>query len=457
MTNNSSKESPNSPKHKRIKIVEEQSINKLPSEDNNSGDGIKIKKEDEQDKISEQQLVHQQRLSIIGPKYVDDNGKFLYNQSNAYTTSARDKSNILIATKDPESIRSGMKEINTEPKAHDKHQPREPTDEEVKRSLELWRALLRSTNDYGPDKNKTSDKHLIDLKFLMGARSNFNKSGMNNPIERLQFKHEVYGSLQRQYYIPDVYMAPDAYFEVVNNPGTDDVVYFKRCCSVLEYYVMLSEDNPQYKPFKPKASKRPNPRDYRPLRNVAHNPFISSDKAPSDTWGKGLMSLPHGSAHTNAWKSQTGLMGDTTTPPVINSTPEINSTPLINRTPVINKTPVLSKFSEEQQEAAEKTHRHRTNTDRSNIPIPQSDDSSQDEDDSLFDDKLLPADKNRIMRLRTEIKRIKGGTVYPTGYENDRRHAIKQADELRVAGKQVPAYLEGDMMKMKSLRERQGF
>jgi hypothetical protein len=27
--------------------------------------------------------------------------------------------------------------------------------------------------------------------------------------------------------------------------------------------------------------------------------------------------------------------------------------------------------------------------------------------------------------LRMEIKRIKGGTVYPTGYENDRRRAIK--------------------------------
>ncbi len=66
-----------------------------------------------------------------------------------------------------------------------------------------------------------------------------------------------------------------------------------------------------------------------------------------------------------------------------------------------------------------------------------------EEDDSLFDDKLLPADKNKLMRLRTEIKRIKGGVVYPTGYENDRRRAVKQADELRLAGKPFPAYLEG--------------
>jgi hypothetical protein len=245
----------------------------------------------------------------------------------------------------------------------------------------------------------------------------------------MQYKHHEYGSLQRQYFIPDDYMAPDAYFEILNNPGTDEVVYYKRCCSVFDYYVMLSEDNPQYKPLKPKVSKRPNPRDYRPLKNVAHNPFISSDKAPSDKWGQGLMSLPHGSARTNAWKNKQ-----------ISNAPEISSAAVISSAP---KTPVISKFSEEQQDAAEKTYRHRTNTDRSNIPIPQSDDSSQDEDDSLFDDKMLPADKNKIMRLRTEIKRIKGGTVYPSGYEDDRRRAIKHADVLRIAGKPVPAYLEG--------------
>ncbi len=50
------------------------------------------------------------------------------------------------------------------------------------------------------------------------------------------------------------------------------------------------------------------------------------------------------------------------------------------------------------------------------LSIPQLDDSSQEEEDSLFDDKLLPADKNKIMHLKTEIKRIRGGAVYPTGY-----------------------------------------
>ncbi len=90
----------------------------------------------------------------------------------------------------------------------------------------------------------------------------------------------------------------------------------------------------------------------------------------------------------------------------------------------------ISSLSQEQQHAAESTHRHRTNINWSNIPIPGDDDISQEEDDSLFDDQLLPADKNRIMRLKTEIKRIKGGVTYPTGYEKDRAREIRSADAL---------------------------
>jgi hypothetical protein len=161
-----------------------------------------------------------------------------------------------------------------------------------------------------------------------------------------------------------------------------------------------------------------------------------------------------------------GLMGDTSTAPVIRSAPSTapvirsapSTAPVIrsaqSTAPVIRSAPLLSdKFriesqvriplSQEQRYAAERTHRHRTNTTRSNIPIPNSDDSSQEEDDSLFDNKLLPADKNKIMRLRKDIKRIKGGVVYPTEYEKDRTRAIKQAEENRLAGLPVPAYLEG--------------
>ena len=111
--------------------------------------------------------------------------------------------------------------------------------------------------------------------------------------------------------------------------------------------------------------------------------------------------------------------------------------------PVI-RAPVISALSAEQQHASERTHRHRTDMKRSNIPIPTTDDeSSQDDSDSLFDDQMVPAEKSKIMRLRKEIKRIKGGQTYPTGYEQHRERVIKGADALRLAGKPIPDYLEG--------------
>ncbi len=111
--------------------------------------------------------------------------------------------------------------------------------------------------------------------------------------------------------------------------------------------------------------------------------------------------------------------------------------------PVI-RAPVISTLSAEQQHASERTHRHRSDMSRSTVLIPGSDnESSQDDSDSLFDDQLLPPEKNKIMRLCKEIKRIKGGQTYPTGYERDRAREIRNADALRLEGKPFPTYLEG--------------
>ncbi len=85
-----------------------------------------------------------------------------------------------------------------------------------------------------------------------------------------------------------------------------------------------------------------------------------------------------------------------------------------------------------------------SDTTRNTVPVPNSDnDDSQEDSDSLFDDELLPSEKNKLMRLRKEIKRIKDGQTYPTGYERDRAREIKSADAQRLSGEPFPAYLEG--------------
>jgi hypothetical protein len=134
-------------------------------------------------------------------------------------------------------------------------------------------------------------------------------------------------------------------------------------------------------------------------------------------------------------------MGETSSAPEI-SAPMIRSAPLSDK--IRFEEQKISSFSEEQQQAAERTHRYRSDTSRSTVPIPTSEnEDSQEDSDSLFDDKLLPPEKNKILRLRKEIKRIKGGQTYPTGYERDRAREIKSADALRLAGKPIPTYLEG--------------
>jgi hypothetical protein len=207
--------------------------------------------------------------------------------------------------------------------------------------------MLRFTRDYYPNKKQKSEQHLIDLKILMGARSSFIKSGHNNPIAKQQWKHQEYGPIHRQYFISLEYMAPDTFFDKLKNPDDNQVVYWKRCCSVFEYYVMLSQDNPEYKQKGSKVNPRSNLRDYRPVKNIAHNPYISGDKALSDKWGQGLMSTPQSIARTNAWKGQNmGLMRDTSTPPVIRSAPTtapvIRSAP--STAPAIRSAPLSDKF-----------------------------------------------------------------------------------------------------------------
>jgi hypothetical protein len=120
-------ESPDSPKHKRIKMGEERSKDNLDLKDNSSEEIIRIKQEAPQDDKKDLKIV---------PIFIDENDKMHY-ESTAYTTSIHDKSNILIAKKDPQSLRSAADTLSetARPKALGahliKHQPRLPTKEEI--------------------------------------------------------------------------------------------------------------------------------------------------------------------------------------------------------------------------------------------------------------------------------------------------------------------------------------
>jgi hypothetical protein len=183
---------------------------KMDSSDNNSAEIIRVKQE--------VALEDNKSLKIV-PIYVDENGNAGHLGTTAYTTNTRDKSNILIVKKDVRAIRSSDESASgaLPPKALCshlvKHQPREPTSNEITHVLELWRTKLRETNDYYPDKEKTEQEHQTNLKVLMGARRSFNQNPHNTPVERLMWRHQQYGPIHRQYFIPLDYMAPDLFFE----------------------------------------------------------------------------------------------------------------------------------------------------------------------------------------------------------------------------------------------------
>ncbi len=96
-----------------------------------------------------------------------------------------------------------------------------------------------------------------------------------------------------------------------------------------------------------------------------------------------------------------------------------------------------------QRESAEKAEVRRRAPPK-NAPIPSDgDDTNTDGETSyLYEDKLSPAEKSRILRLTTEIKRIKQKTYTPA-YLRDKERAINHAEFERLAGLIGPDYLAG--------------
>jgi hypothetical protein len=126
---------PNASKHKRIKIGDEGPKDNLDVEASTQEETIMVKHETEQNQDKEIVRLGQDKELKLVPIYFDENYKVRYcDESTAYTTSNRDKSNILIVRKDPKSIRLAADTSKETPKpkalgAHlTKHQPRLPTD-----------------------------------------------------------------------------------------------------------------------------------------------------------------------------------------------------------------------------------------------------------------------------------------------------------------------------------------
>ena len=63
-------------------------------------------------------------------------------------------------------------------------------------------------------------------------------------MQGLQSKHSEFAGLQAKYNIPGVFCMPE---ELFREEQLDySIMYYKRCCSVYDFYNLLSKDNPCY-------------------------------------------------------------------------------------------------------------------------------------------------------------------------------------------------------------------
>jgi hypothetical protein len=178
----------------------------------------------------------------------------------------------------------------------------------------------------------------------------------------------------------------------------------------------LSRDTPGYVDSR---KDRRNPSQGKPIRtaNAAINPYPRDNgKTPVDNWLQVASSSARPVVETPISASTTSRFDITAR--------EDDANPV--------KLTLLQKQSVDKAVQSKEKIR---------VPIPSEGDSSE-QDDDLFDDKLLPAEKLRLKGLETDIKRIKQQNYTPK-YLKDKEKAISNAEKDRLCGMAGPDYLNG--------------
>jgi hypothetical protein len=392
-------------------------------------------------------------------------------KTTAYTLSARDAMNLKIVSKDPLSNRekaykyqekAGEAAVNHEwaiqakatkekaeeaeadkvkadkaeiedAKASNKYQAKAMnhgnsrnavvpivTKDQRNDALEIWKQLLITTKDYVPFHHCTEGENLKAVKVLRSAMSHFRTLRLSG-MGKLRATHPEFFNLQEKYYIPKDFCLPEDFFR--EEQLDFSVSYTKRCCSLYDFYNLLSMDSPGYID---RDTRRANE------RSRAESNESSMDPPRSNEAFKSLRQ--ESSAAPDITKRHVN--------PSFN--PFIHASNQPQRQDVITFTSTNpSNLDREQRASAEKAEVQRR-APKKNAPIPSDGDETNTDGETsyLFQDKLTPAEKNRISKLETEIKRIKS-RIYTPAYLKERERAINNAEFDRSAGQFGPDYLAG--------------
>jgi hypothetical protein len=201
---------------------------------------------------------------------------------------------------------------------------------------------------------------------------------------------------------------------------------------VYDFYKLLSEDNPC---FVDRQSRRANKESHavpsETNKLVRHEPIKS-------------LRHEHPAAQDNSMRREQPQVMSTkrNVNPAYN--PFIHASTQPQRQDAITfKSTNPSDLNWEQRDSAEKAEVRRSDP-KKNASIPSDGDetNTDGETSSLFEDKLVPAQKSQILRLKTAIKRITS-KAYTPGYLKDKERAINHAEFERLAGLIGPCYLAG--------------
>ncbi len=126
------------------------------------------------------------------------------------------------------------------------------TREQKQEGLKIWKELLMQTNDYQPFKQCTEVENLKEVKVLRSAMSHYRSLKLSG-MEGLRATHPEFRYLQEKYRIPGEFSMPKDFFR--EEQLDYNVAYHKRCCSVYEFYNMLSIDNPCFEDRQARRAK----------------------------------------------------------------------------------------------------------------------------------------------------------------------------------------------------------
>ncbi len=208
-------------------------------------------------------------------------------------------------------------------------------------------------------------------------------------LAALKTEHKNYRAVQGRYFIPREFCMPKQFFREVQVDR--NVVYWKRCCSMLDF--MCCMDTPFFKDKKmpdKRETKAIEPMDG-PRKRDPHDiaPNAVEDKPFIRVRNIGVVAI-HPARNTQQPQRQESVkqLHRQDTVPIPSSNP--------------------SRLDEEQIESAEKAENHRRAPKR-NASIPESDDeiNTDGETNKLFESKLLPEQKTKISKLLQEMRRIK--------------------------------------------------